>query len=48
MNAYYVPGSVLDASDTKIKAMVPTLKILMPYGEENQVKNYQNVREMAC
>lgn len=44
MNAYYVPGSVLDAGDTKIKAMVPTLKILMPYGEESQVKKLSELR----
>lgn len=45
MNAYYVPGSVLDAGDTKIKAMVPTLKILLPYGEDSQVTNYENIGE---
>lgn len=45
MNAYYVPGSVLDAGDTKIKDMVPTLKILLPYGEDSQVTNYENIGE---
>ena len=37
MNVYHAPVSVLDAGDPKVKDVVPTLKLLLPSGEDSQV-----------